>query len=77
MPTNLESATLLASYYGPNAQTKNKDGAIVHSTRDTYGGNRSAFCGKCSNYTAELQTLKLQYIAIVSECSRAQLSFDI
>ena len=65
-----------ASYYNPQVQCKVKDGIIVRRIRGTYGGNISDFSGNCSSYTADLQTVKLHYNAIVSEGAR-MLTLDL
>ena len=72
----LKPADRLASYYNPQVQVKLKDGVIVRRTRGTYGGNLSDFSGDCSSYTADLQTVKLHFNAIVSE-SAHHLTLDL
>jgi hypothetical protein len=65
-----------ASYYNPQIQCKVKDGVIVRRIRGTYGGNISDFTGNCSSYTADLQTVKIHYNAIVSEGAK-MLTLDL
>jgi len=62
-----------ASYYNPQVQCKVKIGVIIRRIRDT---NNSDFTGDCSSYTADLQTLKIHYNAIVYENAQ-MLTLDL
>jgi hypothetical protein len=65
-----------ASYYNPQIQCKVKDGITVRRIRGTYGGNISDYSGIRSSYTADLQTVKLHYNAVVSEGAK-MLTLDL
>jgi hypothetical protein len=74
--SSIKPSNRKASYYNPQVQCKVKNGVIVRRIRGTYGGNISDFAGDCSSYTADLQTVKLHYNAIVSEDAK-MLTLDL
>jgi hypothetical protein len=57
-----------ASYYNPQCSIKiNTLGDIIRRVRGTYGGDGSDYTGDRSSWTADMQTIKILFNAIVSE----------
>jgi hypothetical protein len=57
-----------ASYYNPQCSVKiNTLGDIIRRVRGTYGGDGSDYIGDRSSWTADMQTIKILFNAIVSE----------
>jgi hypothetical protein len=57
-----------ASYYNPQCSVKiSALGEIIRRVRGTYGGDGSDYTGDRSSWTADMQTIKILFNAIVSE----------
>ena len=68
MDASSKPADRKASYYNPQVSVKvNALGETIRRVRGTYGGDGSDYTGDRSSWTADMQTIKILFNAIVSE----------